>query len=225
MDTPTEQRAATPGLALGVGDIAFILLMCVVLVSVVWIGILSYEVAMKTEETKRNGEALVAWLSTAGAQRFEPEFELSACAGGHRVAQPGAAAQAEAAPALDESALGLVQERGLQVTLLAQDKPPARADATWGGCVETVMALPQFATMRNPFSGTAATFVTACRAADKRLPGSILIEKLVATPAGSALAFVSSPLAPSDSVAEKMQLRISICDKGSDLVKIAEFDF
>ena len=222
MANPTPISPAQHKLKLVVGDYLFIGVMVTVLVSVVWIGILAFEEAMKTEESKRNGEELVAWLTETGSKRFNPEFELAACAGGVKSATPEHAPEAAAPDTLDESALGLAQEVAPKPMVAVAEKPVA---STWGACAEKMMALPPFAKMMNPFFNVAPKFVPACVTTDSELPGTIMIEKLVATPAGSAVPYVNSPLVDADGIGEKMQLRVSICDKGSYAVKIAEFDF
>jgi len=221
MATSNIKSPAEQGLKLTVGDFMFICVMLTVLVSVVWIGILAFEEAMKTEESKRNGEELVAWLTEAGTKRFTPEFEIAACAGGLKHVEAEHPAVHVAAEALDESALGAAQEEAPKVA----EKPSPAVASTWGACVEKMMALPPFAKMVNPFFHVAPKFVPACVPTDSELPGTIMIEKLVATPPGSSVPYVNSPLLETDSIGEKMQLRVSICDKGSYAIKIAEFDF
>ena len=221
METPNKKSPPEQGLKLTVGDFLFICVMLTVLVSVVWIGILAFEEAMKTEESKRNGEELVAWLTEAGTKRFNPEFDMAECAAGAKRVEPEHAAVHIPAEALDESALGAVQEEAPKVA----EKPQIPVASTWGACVEKMMALPPFAKMVNPFFNVPPKFVPACVPTDSELPGTIMIEKLVATPPGSSVPYVNSPLVETDSIGEKMQLRVSICDKGSYAIKIAEFDF
>ena len=84
METQAEPRAAG---APNRGDqsdsnFGFLALMAGVVIAVVWIGMLSFKEGMKTEESKRNGEAWVAWLSEASSKRHEPGYALAACAGG-----------------------------------------------------------------------------------------------------------------------------------------------
>ncbi len=224
MEASINPNPAPEKLKLVVADYVFIGIMLTVLASVIWIGILSFEEAMKTEESKRNGEELVTWLTDIGTKRFTPEFDVAACAGGIKPA----AADHAAAPtpeALDESALGMAQEHSAKAGEADKEKPAAPAGTTWGACMEKMFTLPEFEKMRNPFTNERPRFVPACVPTDSELPGAIAIEKLVATPAGSSVPFVNSPLTETDVISEKMQLRLAICDKGSYAVKIAEFDF
>jgi hypothetical protein len=55
--------------------------------------------------------------------------------------------------------------------------------------------------------------------------GAILLEDLMPTPPGSATPFVASQLLETDAIDYKMQLRLSVCDKGGYAIKIAEFEF
>ena len=225
MDESINPNPVPEKLKLVTGDYVFIGLMFTVLASVIWIGILSFEHAMKTEESKRNGEELVAWMTDAGTKRFAADFELAECAGGVKpAAHEHTAAPATPEP-LDESALGMAQEHSAKAAETEKEKPPAPTASTWGACMEKMFTLPEFEKMRNPFTNERPRFVPACVPSDSTLPGAIAIEKLVATPVGSSVPFVNSPLAETDAIGEKMQLRLAICDKGAYAVKIAEFEF
>ena len=112
----------------------------------------------------------------------------------------------------------------------AAGKQAATADAeptsnTWGDCLNHVLTQTEFKDMRNPFTGKAPVFIPACDPADHSLVGSIVFDKITANPPGSAVATVSSQLMPTDSIAEKIQLKIAVCDKGSYAIKIAEIEF
>jgi hypothetical protein len=77
----------------------------------------------------------------------------------------------------------------------------------------------------NPFFDETPKFIAACNPDDESLMGSVVLEKMVATPPGSAVPVINSQLVESDPIDQKMQLRVSICDKGSYAIKIAEFEF
>ena len=225
MEASISPSPAPEKLKLVVADYVFIGIMLTVLASVIWIGILSFEEAMKTEESKRNGEEMVTWLTEVGTKRFEADYDLAACAGGSKSVVAEHAAAPVAAESLDESALGMAQEHSAKAGEAEKDKPAASTGTTWGACMEKMFARPEFEKMRNPFTNERPRFVPACVPTDSDLPGAIFIEKLVATPPGSSVPYVNSPLVESDVISEKMQLRLAICDKGSYAVKIAEFDF
>jgi len=225
MEASIPPSPAPQKLKLVVADYLFIGIMLIVLASVIWIGILSFEEAMKTEESKRNGEELVTWLTEAGTKRFAPEYDLKACAGGTLPVTAEPAPEHVAPESLDESAIGMAQEHAASTGEAEKSKAVAPTALTWGACTQKMFALPEFAKMVNPFTNARPRFVPACVPTDSELPGAIFIEKLVATPPGSSVPYVNSPLVETDVIGEKMQLRLAICDKGSYAVKIAEFDF
>ena len=150
---------------------------------VAYIGVNMFEHAQQTEKSKRNAEGLVTWLSTASAQRFNPDYPVKACAGG---------GDAKTSP--------------------------------WGACLEHLMA-NDFKSMQNPFNNKPPAFIEACSPGDQSLRGEIVLLKNTPTPAGSAVAAVSSKLVAEDSIDQKLQLSIAICDKGAYLVKVSDFEF
>lgn len=87
------------------------------------------------------------------------------------------------------------------------------------------MLANDFKDMRNPFKGVAPQFIDQCNPADKSLTGEIVLLKMTPTPPGSAVGSVNSKLVAEDSIDQKLQLSIGICDKGSYLIKIADFEF
>ncbi len=108
-------------------------------------------------------------------------------------------------------------------------KPPADAKAdtpgTWGVCLAHIMANTELKDQINTFFNKAPHFVAACDPKDRTLMGAILLEDLMPTPPGSATPFVASQLLETDSIDYKMQLRLSVCDKGGYAIKVAEFEF
>jgi hypothetical protein len=204
LNDPPAPAAPQPWTA---ADTGFIVFIAFVVVMVTWLGVLSHRVALQTEGTKRNGEQWAAWLTQESAKRFEPGYALSACAGGPKAAVPLAAdapsnADAGAAPS-----------------------PALVATNTWGDCLAQVLAQTEFKDMRNPFTGKPPVFIDACDPSDYSLIGSIAFDKVTSNPPGSAIATVTSPLLATDSIGEKVQLKITVCDKGSYAVKVAETEF
>jgi len=96
--------------------------------------------------------------------------------------------------------------------------------STWGACLEHLLA-NDFKSMQNPFNGKPPAFIEACNPSDKSLRGDIVLLKNTATAPGSAVASVSSKLVAEDSIDQKLQLSIAICDKGAYLVKVSDFEF
>jgi len=212
MDASTEKDSSLEPKDLTGGDYGFIVFILLVLVAVTMLGVLGHREAMKTEGSKRNGEQWVNWLTKASETRFAPDYAIAACAGG---AKPAAATAPVAA---DEAkpAEGAAEQAATA---------PAPAPGTWGACVAHLMSATEFKDMVNPFTGAAPNFIPACNPADHSLVGSIVIEKITPNPPGSAVATVTSQFVDADSIAEKLALKVSVCDKGSYAVKVAEIEF
>ncbi len=108
-------------------------------------------------------------------------------------------------------------------------KPAADAKAdtpgTWGACLAHILANTELKDQVNTFFNKPPHFVAACDPKDRTLMGAILLEDLMPTPPGSATPFVASQLLETDSIDYKMQLRLSVCDKGGAAIKVAEFEF
>jgi hypothetical protein len=211
MEASTEQERALEPKDLTGGDYGFIIFILLVLVAVTMLGVIGQREAMKTEGTKRNGEQWAAWFTKASETRFAPDYAIAACAGG---------AKAAAAPAA--TAAG---EDAKPVDAPAADAAVAPVAGTWGACLAHLMSATEFKDMVNPFTGKAPNFIPACNPADHSLVGSIVIEKSTANPPGSAIPSVTSQLGDADLIAEKMALKVSVCDKGSYAVKVAEIEF
>jgi hypothetical protein len=194
------------------GEKGFLVFMALVLGMVTWLGVMSYQQAMNTEGTKRNGEQWVTWFAQESAKRFEPGYPLEACAGGP-TATPDHTTQEQAntkaTPAKSDAAAA----------------PTTPATNTWGGCLSLLTTHTEFKAMRNPFTGTPPRFVTACDPSDFSMRGSMAIDKIKPNPPGSAIPAVTSPLIATDTIGEKLQLKITVCDKGSYPVKVAETHF
>ena len=96
--------------------------------------------------------------------------------------------------------------------------------STWGACLDHLLA-NDFKSMQNPFNNKPPAFIEACIPGDQSLRGEIVLLKNTPTPAGSAVAAVSSKLVAEDSIDQKLSLSLGICDKGAYLVKVADLEF
>lgn len=163
-------------------DMAFVALMAGLMVFVFWLTTVNYQEGMKTEVAKRNGEAWVEWLTTAGTARFNGDFEHAPCSG---KAEPG----------------------------------------TWGECAAYIKTQTGLKSLVNTFFDKPPELIAACNKDDRSTTGAVVIENLIATPAGSAIPVVVKPLADEDLITAKLQLRITVCDKGGYPIKISEFEF
>lgn len=96
----------------------------------------------------------------------------------------------------------------------------------WGACMKELMA-PEgpFGALRNPFTNALPDIAAKCDPADKSLAGALVLEKVIAAPAGAAVPVIVSTLLETDSIDQKMQLRISVCDGGAYPGKPTEFEF
>jgi hypothetical protein len=196
----TKAVKTTPTLS----DWVFILIVLAILSLVARLGHAAYLEAMHTENSKKNGEELSAWLTKTGADRFKKTFEHPACAGGKAPVKP------------------------VEVDADGDGEPDINTEpvaGTWGACFQYLKTQPLFKDMVNPFFNEPPNFIAACNPDDESLMGAIVLEKMVTTPPGSAVPVINSQLVDTDPIDQKMQLRVSICDKGSYAIKIAEFEF
>ena len=226
---PPETQPAAQVASFTFVDGLFCLFMVVVFCLVCWLGVFTRAEALKTEATKQNGEALAAWLKAASDARFKPGYVYAACAG----VSEGAAPAEAAAPAPVASAAAVVAAaEPAAAAAAASEAVPAPAQAvkvaakpTWGACLDELLTKTELKNMRNPFVGQAPKFVTECSSSDRSVVGAIDLDKIIATPAGSAVATVKSDLVRTDAIAEKIKIAITVCDKGGYPIKIDEFDF
>lgn len=206
-------------------DWIFILLVALAVYVVALLGHEAYKEGMKTEITKKNGEEFAAWMTAAAAKRFNADFEHAACAGG----KPPVAAKAEPA-ALATANPGEEVSPATAEAAAPSPAPVAEAEAapipgTWGACIKYMMTQTAFKDMVNPFFDEPPQFIPACVPTDTSMTGMFVVEKMVPTPAGSAVPMVNSQLMETDPIDQKVQVRVSVCDKGSYAIKIAEFEF
>jgi len=202
-------------------DWIFILLVLGAIYVVIDLGHYAYLEGMKTEITKKNGEEFSAWMTEAGTNRFKSDFEQTACAGG----KPPAPAKTDTATAVTPAVAGEDAQVASASDVVATEAPAEPIAGTWGACFKYMMTQTTLKDMINPFTEEAPQFVAACVPTDTNLPGMFVIEKLVPTPPGSAVPMINSQLMDADPIDQKMQVRVSVCDKGSYAIKIAEFEF
>ena len=103
--------------------------------------------------------------------------------------------------------------------------PDAPVLGTWGACLDFIMKNTELKDQINTFFNKTPQFVEKCDASNRSVIGAIVLEDLMPTPPGSAIPFVGTQLVATDPIDYKMQLRISVCDKGGDAIKVAEFEF
>lgn len=215
METLTEPKPEAPPASFTLYDGLFLVFIALVFCVVTWLGVFTRQEALKTEAAKSNGEAWATWFKEASKKRFEANYEYLACAGGDKANAINAAPAPPAAPTSPE-------KKADEATPAAVPSPAA---GTWGGCLAQLLLEASLKDMRNPFTGKAPRHIENCIPSDTSLAGGIDIEKSVATPAGSAIPFVKSNLTSTDSIKEKLQLTITVCDKGGYPIKISDIEF
>ena len=213
METFQTRRSSVLGFT--VPDFIFVLVVICTLMTVGFLGFDAYHEAKKTEDAKKYGEDLSDWLKKASNERFKSDYAHGPCAGG----KPPAHASTEAAPADVPPAIASSE------TATEKAESPEPAEGTWGACFNYLFKQTEFKDVINTFRGEPPQFVPVCNPADHALAGAVFIEKMVPTPAGSAVPVVNSPLAETDPIDQKLQLRLSVCDKGAYPLKISEFEF
>jgi len=96
----------------------------------------------------------------------------------------------------------------------------------WGDCFKDLSESAEpLKKLINPFTQKSVQFVNKCDPKDPESIGGIFLEKLVPTPAGSAIPVVASQLVDIDAIDTKLSLKLTVCDKGGYAIKVAEFEF
>jgi len=96
----------------------------------------------------------------------------------------------------------------------------------WGDCFKELSESTEpLNKLINPFTTKPVQFVAKCDPKDPQTIGGIFIEKLVPTPAGSAIPVVASQLVDIDPIDTKINLKLTVCDKGGYAIKVDEFEF
>ena len=96
---------------------------------------------------------------------------------------------------------------------------------TWGECVAYIKSQTELKSLVNTFFDKPPELIAACNKEDLSTTGGIVFDNLVATPPGSAIPVIVKPLTADDLITAKLQLRITVCDKGGYPIKISEFEF
>ncbi len=100
-------------------------------------------------------------------------------------------------------------------------KPPI-----WADCSKALFgAGGPMGNLRNAFSGEPMSFPARCDPSSPASPGQMVLERIAATPAGSAVASVTLALAAEDPIDKALTVKITVCDKGGYPIKVAEVEF
>ena len=215
METLTAPKPAAPPAGFTIYDGLFLAFIVVVFCVVTLLGVVTRKEALKTEAAKSNAETWATWFKGASKERFEANYAYAACAGGSKTNAISAAPAPTAAATSPEN----------KADAAAPAEAPSPTAGTWGGCLAQLQLDTSLKDMRNPFTGKVPRHIEACVPSDRSLAGEIFIEKSLATPTGSAIPFVKSNLALTDSTLEKLQLSVTVCDKGGYPIKISDIEF
>ena len=96
----------------------------------------------------------------------------------------------------------------------------------WGDCYNDILEnVKELKGLTNAFTNEPLAFIAKCDPKDKTSVGNIILEKIVPTPAGSAIPTVASQMMEMDAIDTKMALKVTVCDKGGYPIKVDEFEF
>jgi len=96
----------------------------------------------------------------------------------------------------------------------------------WGDCYNDIIEnVKELKGLKNAFTDEPVAFIAKCDPKDHATVGNIILEKIVPTPPGSAIATVASQLVEMDAIDTKIALKITVCDKGGYPIKVDEFEF
>jgi hypothetical protein len=225
-------------------DFLFLCSIVLVIVGTTYVGVLSYEEGMKTEISKENGEAFANWFTQASAKRMDTDFEVAAC-GGPNTIMPTPKTE-EPAPLNPEKALAegesevttdkasTVAQAPATETPSESTKPdtpattPSAASTAknWGGCLKALTSENgPLVKLYNPFTNGPLTFANKCDPSDINLAGAMVFNKISPTPPGSPTPTFLEDLQESDSIEQKLQISVTICDKGSYPIHVADIEF
>jgi hypothetical protein len=175
-------------------DTIFLVFLGLVVIAVCWVGQIAYHEGGKTEVSKENGEAWLAWFAKARKERFDAGYEPAPCSGRSEASMAGVS--------------GAVTEPTTQ---------------TWGRCFEALTRdAGALAHLRNPFFESPMIYAAKCEPGNLKLKGALVFEKKTPTPPGSAVGSVVSPLVDADPVGGPFQVRITVCDKSAYPIVIGE---
>ncbi len=177
-------------------DILFLIFMVFVVIAVIWLGRFNFKEGQHIEDAKSNGEAWVTWLTEAGAKRMDADYEPKACAGGVKPEKPAEGADAD-----------------------------SKVAGTWGACLAYIQSTSELKGLVNTFFDKPPHVVEKCDKTDLSTRGAISFSNLVPTPPGSAVPMVVNPLKEEDAIDGKLQIRVTVCDKGGYPIKVGELEF
>lgn len=108
----------------------------------------------------------------------------------------------------------------------APESCAAQQGSTWGGCQNWLFGPDgPFHEQRDAYKGQPMRVVAGCGGGDRSVVGLLALEKVTALPPGAAIPFVVAPLKPDDSIAERVSLRVVVCNKDTSPIRVGEIEF
>lgn len=102
----------------------------------------------------------------------------------------------------------------------------ARPGAKWGSCLAHLIGEGgPLHGQRNAFNGSPIRTLGGCGAADRSVAGHVALELVTPLPPGAAIPFIVVPLAEDASIADKVTLRVSICELDGSAIRVGETEF
>ena len=102
----------------------------------------------------------------------------------------------------------------------------ARPGATWGGCQAWLLGPDgPFHHHRNAYVDEPLRVTATCGGGDRAVMGLLALEKVTPLPPGAAIPFVVGPLAPGDAIAERITVRVVVCNTDASPIRVGETEF
>jgi hypothetical protein len=115
---------------------------------------------------------------------------------------------------------------GFEPSACAFSRADSTQPPTWAGCAEVLFSQGgPVGDLRNPFSGQPLSPIARCDPVDPKSPGQLVLEKISATPLGSAVSSVTVALMAEEPIDKPLTIKVTVCDKGGYPIKVAEVEF
>lgn len=96
---------------------------------------------------------------------------------------------------------------------------------TWEGCFEAIQAMPNVASLLNPYSGEKLAAIDACVPGNLKTSGHLVFKRVDANPPGSATPTNVVGLTPDTTLEVPRVIQIKVCDRGGYPISIGEVEF
>lgn len=98
--------------------------------------------------------------------------------------------------------------------------------ATWAACRSWLLG-PEgpMQSQQNAFTEQPIQALTQCGAPDRSGVGMVFLEKITPLPPGSAIPVAITPLADKDPIDQTISIRVSVCGKDTNPIRVSEIEF